>query len=191
MLPQKPTCLGQIRRVLQFCSGGWWDGVYGLPKRTFVACYSCFRRGSEKRIWLQRGNKTHAQHIAWICSLWDDLASPWAFKTNGEIDGRWVFGNANNTPRVARIDLRVLSHGRSSWVTEQCRQSLFSLCHWEYRVHCGRYAFSVPPDYDNDDVPINTYKQNFKGHISFVSVAKKTANSTSPSRYGVPAWTSI
>jgi nitrous-oxide reductase len=24
--------------------------------------------------------------------------------------------------------------------------------------------FSVPADYSNGDVPINTYKQNFKGH---------------------------
>ncbi|HNE93791.1 MAG TPA: Sec-dependent nitrous-oxide reductase, partial [Chitinophagaceae bacterium] len=32
--------------------------------------------------------------------------------------------------------------------------------------------FSVPADTDNGDVPINTYKQNFKGHISFVSVNK-------------------
>ena len=30
--------------------------------------------------------------------------------------------------------------------------------------------FSVPPDDKNGDVPINTYKQNFKGTISFISV---------------------
>jgi nitrous-oxide reductase len=26
-------------------------------------------------------------------------------QTNGEIDGRWIVANANNTPRVARVDL--------------------------------------------------------------------------------------
>ena len=34
--------------------------------------------------------------------------------------------------------------------------------------------FSVPPDDKNGDVPINTYKQNFKGTISFISVDKNT-----------------
>ena len=34
--------------------------------------------------------------------------------------------------------------------------------------------FSVPSDEENGDVPINSYKKNFKGHISFVSVAKET-----------------
>ena len=32
--------------------------------------------------------------------------------------------------------------------------------------------FSVPPDDKNGDVPINTYKQNFKGTLSFISVEK-------------------
>ena len=34
--------------------------------------------------------------------------------------------------------------------------------------------FSVPSDYANGDVPISTYKENFKGHISFVSVDKES-----------------
>ena len=36
---------------------------------------------------------------------WDDLHHTELSQTNGEIDGRWIFANANNTPRVARIDL--------------------------------------------------------------------------------------
>jgi nitrous-oxide reductase len=31
----------------------------------------------------------------------------------------------------------------------------------------------VCPDYENGDVPINTYKENFKAHISFVKVDKE------------------
>ena len=33
--------------------------------------------------------------------------------------------------------------------------------------------FSVPPDNANGDVPINTYKKNFKGYLSFVKVGKE------------------
>jgi nitrous-oxide reductase len=27
-------------------------------------------------------------------------------QTNGEVDGKWIFANANNTPRIARVDLK-------------------------------------------------------------------------------------
>ena len=36
---------------------------------------------------------------------WDDLHHTALSQTNGEDDGRWLFINANNTPRIARIDL--------------------------------------------------------------------------------------
>ncbi len=34
--------------------------------------------------------------------------------------------------------------------------------------------FSVPGDYEDGDVPINTFKKNFKAHISFISVDNET-----------------
>ena len=34
----------------------------------------------------------------------------------------------------------------------------------------------MPPDNVNGDVPINTYKKNFKGTVSFISVDKATGN---------------
>jgi nitrous-oxide reductase len=36
---------------------------------------------------------------------WDDSHHPHLSQTNGDADGRWLFINANNTPRIARIDL--------------------------------------------------------------------------------------
>src|SRR5690606_1392462 len=42
----------------------------------------------------------------------------------------------------------------------------------EYVIAATR--FSVPPDGPESDVPIESYKDNFKGHISFVSVDKET-----------------
>src|SRR5688572_12907347 len=36
---------------------------------------------------------------------WDDLHHIALSQTKGEHDGRWAFGNANNTPRIARVDL--------------------------------------------------------------------------------------
>ena len=94
------------------------------------------------------------------------------FQTNGEIDGRWVFGNANNTPRVARIDLKTF---RTAEIIELPNSggnhsSPFITENTEYVVAGTR--FSVPPDNVNGDVPIASYKENFKGHLSFISVDK-------------------
>jgi hypothetical protein len=36
---------------------------------------------------------------------WDDAHHPELSMTDGVPDGRWIFINGNNTPRVARIDL--------------------------------------------------------------------------------------
>jgi len=104
---------------------------------------------------------------------WDDLHHTEMSQTNGEIDGRWVFGNANNTPRVARIDLTTF---RTQEIIELPNSagnhsSPFITENTEYVVAGTR--FSVPPDDENGDVAINTYKQNFKGYLSFISVGKE------------------
>ena len=95
---------------------------------------------------------------------------------NGEIDGRWVFGNGNNTPRVARINLKTFRTDEIIELPNSAgnHSSPFITENTEYVVAGTR--FSVPADDVNGDVPINTYKQNFKGHISFISVNKDNGN---------------
>lgn len=107
---------------------------------------------------------------------WDDLHHTELSQTNGEIDGRWVFGNANNTPRVARIDLKTFRTAEIIELPNSAgnHSSPFITENTEYVVAGTR--FSVPPDNANGDVAINTYKQNFKGYISFISVDKEKGN---------------
>ncbi len=103
---------------------------------------------------------------------WDDLHHIALSVTKGEHDGRWAFANANNTPRIARIDL-------TTFETEEILEipnsggnhsSPFITQNSEYVVASTR--FSVPMGTDQQrDVPINTYKENFKGTVSFISVA--------------------
>jgi nitrous-oxide reductase len=100
---------------------------------------------------------------------WDDLHHTELSQTNGEVDGRWLFGNGNNTPRVARIDLTTF---RTAEIIELPNSggnhsSPFITENTEYVVAGTR--FSVPVG-DNLDVPISTFKENFKGTISFISV---------------------
>ncbi len=104
---------------------------------------------------------------------WDDAHHPNLSITNGEHDGKWAFINANNTPRIARISL-------SSFRTEEIielpnsagnHSSPFITYNTEYAVAGTR--FSVPPD-NVGDVTIDSYKQNFKGYLTFVSIDKET-----------------
>lgn len=103
---------------------------------------------------------------------WDDLHHIALSQTDGVHDGRWAFGNANNTPRIARIDLTFRTieiieipnsagNHSSPFITENS----------EYVVAGTR--FSVPIG-DKLDVPISSYKENFKGTLSFIGLDKQT-----------------
>jgi nitrous-oxide reductase len=91
-------------------------------------------------------------------------------QTNGDLDGKWLFANANNTPRVARIDLTTFRTAEIIEIPNSAgnHSSPFTTDNGEYIVAGTR--FSVPLDNENGDVPINTYKQNFKGTVSFIHI---------------------
>lgn len=98
---------------------------------------------------------------------WDDLHHIALSQTKGEHDGRWAFANANNTPRVGRVDLSTF---RTTEILELPNSagnhsSPFVTENSEYIVASTR--FSVPLD-GNADVPISSFKENFRGTISFV-----------------------
>ncbi len=107
---------------------------------------------------------------------WDDLHHPALSTTKGVHDGRWAFGNANNTPRIARIDMKTFKTAEIIELPNSSgnHSSPFITENTEYTVAGTR--FSSPPDYQgsNPDVSINSYKENFKGYISFVSVEKES-----------------
>jgi nitrous-oxide reductase len=103
---------------------------------------------------------------------WDDLHHIAISTTNAEHDARWAFGNANNTPRIARVDLTTFKTVEIIEIPNSGgnHSSPFITENTEYVVAGTR--FSVPTG-DNRDVPISTYKDNFKGTISFISVDKE------------------
>ncbi|MFC3414329.1 Sec-dependent nitrous-oxide reductase [Algoriphagus hitonicola] len=100
---------------------------------------------------------------------WDDLHHIAISTTNAEHDARWAFGNANNTPRIARVDLNTFKTVEIIEIPNSAgnHSSPFITQNTEYVVAGTR--FSVPVG-DNQDVSIDSYKENFKGHISFISV---------------------
>ena len=165
---------GKYDEFYNFVSGGFSGqmSVYGLPSGRLLRVIPVFSQDPEKGWGFSEETKpmlnTSHGNIPW-----DDLHHTQLSKTAGEIDGRWCFANANNTPRVARVDLSTF---RTAEIIELPNSggnhsSPFITENTEYVVAGTR--FSVPPDDVNGDIPINSYKQNFKGTLSFISVAKE------------------
>jgi nitrous-oxide reductase len=166
---------GKYDEFYNFVSGGFSGqmSVYGLPSGRLFRVIPVFSVDPEKG-WGYTEETKPMLNTSHGFVPWDDLHHPALSQTNGEIDGRWVFGNANNTPRVARIDLKTF---RTAEIIELPNSggnhsSPFLTENTEYVVAGTR--FSVPPDNANGDIPIDSYKENFKGHISFISVDQAT-----------------
>jgi nitrous-oxide reductase len=164
---------GKYDEFYNFVSGGFSGqlSVYGLPSGRLLRVIPVFSVDPEKGWGYSEETKpmlntTHGN------VPWDDLHHVEMSQTNGEIDGRWVFVNANNTPRVARVDLKTFRTAEIIELPNSAgnHSSPFITENTEYVIAGTR--FSIPPDDANGDVPINTYKKNFKGYISFISVDK-------------------
>ena len=165
---------GKYDEFYNFVSGGFSGqmSVYGLPSGRLLRVIPVFSVDPEKG-WGYSEETKPMLNTSHGFVPWDDLHHTELSQTNGEIDGRWVFGNANNTPRVARIDLTTFRTAEIIELPNSAgnHSSPFITEKTEYVVAGTR--FSVPTDDSNGDVPINTYKQNFKGTISFISVGKE------------------
>ncbi|WP_333600744.1 Sec-dependent nitrous-oxide reductase [Flavobacterium sp.] len=165
---------GKYDEFYNFVSGGFSGqmSVYGLPSGRLFRVIPVFSVDPEKGYGYNEETKPMLNTSHGFVP-WDDLHHTEMSQTNGEVDGRWVFGNANNTPRIARIDLKTFTTKEIIELPNSAgnHSSPFITENTEYVVAGTR--FSVPADNSNGDVPINTYKQNFKGHLSFVKVGKE------------------
>ena len=166
---------GKYDEFYNFVSGGFSGqlSVYGLPSGRLLKVIPVFSVDPEKGYGYSEETKPMLT-VSNGSVPWDDLHHLDLSQTNGEIDGRWIFANANNTPRVARIDLTTFRTAEIIELPNSAgnHSSPFITENTEYVVAGTR--FSVPPDNANGDVPINSYKKNFKGSISFISVDKGT-----------------
>jgi nitrous-oxide reductase len=166
---------GKYDEFYNFVSGGFSGqmSVYGLPSGRLLRVIPVFSIDPEKGYGYSEETKPMLNTSHGFIP-WDDLHHTELSQTNGEIDGRWLFGNANNTPRIARLDLTTFRTAEILELPNSAgnHSSPFITENTEYVVAGTR--FSVPPDDVSGDVPINSYKKNFKGYISFVGVDKTT-----------------
>ncbi|MBX3239405.1 MAG: Sec-dependent nitrous-oxide reductase [Chitinophagaceae bacterium] len=165
---------GKYDEFYNFVSGGFSGqlSVYGLPSGRLLRVIPVFSVDPEKG-WGYSEETKPMLNTSHGFVPWDDLHHVEMSMTNGVADGKWAFVNGNNTPRLARVDLRTF---RTAEILELPNSggnhsSPFGTENSEYIVAGTR--FSVPED-GNSDVPIESYKESFKGHISFVSVDKES-----------------
>src|SRR5215217_506882 len=161
---------GKYDEFYDIVSGGFNGqiGVYGIPSGRLLRIIPVFSSSSESGYGFSEETKpmlntSHGE------VPWDDLHHIALSTTNGEHDGHWAFANGNNTPRIARVNLKTFRTEEIIEIPNSAgnHSSPFITENTEYTIAGTR--FSVPVQ-TNPDVPINTYKQNFKGTVSFIKV---------------------
>lgn len=160
---------GKYDEFYNIVSGGFNGqlSVYGVPSGRLIKILPVFSVFPENGYGYSEETKPMLNTSTGFVP-WDDLHHVAISTTKGLHDGRWVFANGNNTPRVARVSLR-------SFRTEEILEipnsggnhsSPFITENTEYVIAGTR--FSIPMG--GKDVPISSYKENFKGSISFIKV---------------------
>ena len=159
---------GEHDELYAFLSGGFGGqvGVYGLPSGRLLRTVPVFSQHAENG-WGYSEETKPMLETSYGFIPWDDLHHTALSQTKGEDDGRWLFVNGNNTPRVARVDL---THFETTEILEipnasGNHASPFVTENTEYIVSSTRFSIPVP----NRDVPIDEYKKHFKGQISFIT----------------------
>lgn len=167
---------GKYDEFYNFVSGGFSGqmSVYGLPSGRLFRVIPVFSVDPEKGYGYSEETKPMLNTSHGFVP-WDDLHHPNLSVTDGVHDGRWAFGNGNNTPRIARIDLKTFRTAEIIEIPNSGgnHSSPFITENTEYVVAGTR--FSVPMG-NNVDVPIKSYKENFRGTVSFISVDKESGH---------------
>ncbi len=161
---------GSYDEFYAFLSGGFSGqlAVYGLPSGRLFRVIPVFAQDPEKG-WGYTEETRPMLNTSFGFVPWDDAHHPELSQTDGVPDGRWIFINGNNTPRIARIDLKTFRTVEILELPNSAgnHSSPFTTMNTEYVVAGTR--FSIPMG-ANQDVPIESYKDNFKGTLSFVKI---------------------
>jgi nitrous-oxide reductase len=160
---------GEYDEFYAFLSGGFSGqvSVYGLPSGRLLKVIPVFSVDAEKGYGFNEETKP-LLNTSFGMIPWDDSHHPELSQTKGETDGRWLFINGNNTPRIARLDLTTFETAEIIQIPNSGgnHSSPFTTENTEYVVAGTR--FGVP--YPQQDVAIESYAENFKGMLTFIKV---------------------
>jgi nitrous-oxide reductase len=160
---------GTYDEFYAFLSGGFSGqvAVYGLPSGRLLRVVPVFAQNPENA-WGYSEETKPMLMTSYGFIPWDDAHHPKISQTNGIADGRWLFINGNNTPRIARLDLTTFETDEIIEIPNAGgnHASPFITMNTEYAVASTRFSVPIP----QQDVPISQYAEKFKGTISFVKV---------------------
>jgi nitrous-oxide reductase len=178
---------GKYDEFYAFLSGGFSGqvSVYGLPSGRLFRVIPVFSQDPEKGWGYNEQTKPMLQ-TSYGYIPWDDAHHPELSQTDGIPDGRWLFINGNNTPRVARIDLSEMDTKEIIEIPNSAgnHASPFVTQNTEYAVAATRFSVPTP----QKDVPISSYKENFTGLITFISVDKVSGKMTIAFQIAMPGY---
>jgi len=163
---------GELDEFYAFLSGGFSGqvSVYGLPSCRLLKVIPVFSVDAEKAWGFNEETKPMLQTSIGF-QPWDDAHHPELSQTDGIPDGKWLFINANNSPRIARIDLTTFETVEIIEIPNSAgnHSSPFTTQNTEYVVAGTRFSVPVP----QKDMAINDYAGNYKGVLSFIKVDKE------------------
>jgi len=159
---------GSYDEFYAFLSGGFSGqiAVYGLPSGRLIKVIPVFSQNPENA-WGYAEETKPMLNTSYGFIPWDDSHHPELSQTNGVPDGRWLFINGNNTPRIARIDLTTFTTTEILQIPNAAggHASPFTTPDSKYVVSATRFSVPIP----NSDVPIASYKDTFRGTLSFIA----------------------
>lgn len=160
---------GKYDEFYSFVSGGFSGqmAVYGLPSGRLFRVIPVYSMDPEKGYGFTEETKPMLQTSQGFIP-WDDSHHSELSMKDGVPDGRWVFINGNNVPRIARIDLKTFRTAEIIEIPNSAgnHSSPFTTENSEYVVAGTRFSIPIK----NKDVSIESYKDNFNGTVSFVKV---------------------
>lgn len=166
---------GKYDELYNFVSGGFSGqvAVYGIPSGRLLKVLPVFSVNPENGYGYSEETKPMLNTSHGFIP-WDDQHHLALSQTNGEHDGRWLFANANNSPRVARIDLKAFKTMEIIELPNSGgnHSSPFLTENTEYVIAGTR--FSIPVGNEESALDNASYKAKFKSTASFIGIDQAT-----------------
>lgn len=164
---------GEHDEMYAFLSGGYNGqmSAYGLPSGRLLKVIPVFSQHPENGYGYSEESKAML-NTSFGQIPWDDLHHPKLSRTDGMADGRWLFANANNTPRVARVDLKTFKTTEILEIPNSAGNhcSPYPTDNTEYVIAGTRFSVPISEEGGIKDIGLDKYKEEFRGSISFIKV---------------------
>ncbi len=164
---------GEKDEVYLFTSGGFNGqvGVHGIPSGRLIKIIPVFSQWAENGYGYDEETKNLLMTSHGFIP-WDDSHHPEISFTKGEHDGRWLFINANNTPRIARINLATFETEEIIEIPNNAGNHASPFVTWNTEYAMAATRFSVPIPQRN--ISIESYSEGkFNGTITMVKIDPK------------------